>query len=47
MRRVGNVACTGGIINCNILVGNPEGKRLVGRLRGRWGIILKWMLKIN
>jgi hypothetical protein len=27
------------------LVGKPEGRRLFGRLRCRWGIILKWIFK--
>jgi hypothetical protein len=27
-----------------VLVGNPGGKRLLGRPRRRWGIILKWIL---
>jgi hypothetical protein len=27
------------------LVGNPEGKSPLGRLRRRWGIILKWILR--
>jgi hypothetical protein len=25
-----------------VLVGKPEGKRLCGRPRHRWGIILRW-----
>jgi hypothetical protein len=28
-----------------ILVGNPEGKRPLGRPRRRWGTILKWILE--
>jgi hypothetical protein len=29
---------------CRILVGNPEGKRQLGRPRRRWWTILKWIL---
>jgi hypothetical protein len=39
---------TGYVINvgyrrgaCRALVGRPDGKRLLGRPRSRWGIILK------
>jgi hypothetical protein len=28
-----------------ILVGKPEGIVLLGRPRGRWGVILKWILE--
>jgi hypothetical protein len=28
-----------------ILVGRPEGRRPLGRLRRRWRIILKWIFK--
>jgi hypothetical protein len=28
-----------------MLVGKPEGKRLLGRARRRWRIILKWILR--
>jgi hypothetical protein len=28
-----------------VLVGNPEGKRPLGRSRHRWEIMLKWVLK--
>jgi hypothetical protein len=28
-----------------ILVGKLEGKRLLGRPRHRWGIILRWILE--
>jgi hypothetical protein len=28
-----------------ILEGRPEGRRPLGRLRRRWGIILKWIFK--
>jgi hypothetical protein len=28
-----------------ILVGKPEGKRLLGRPGRRWGIILVWIIK--
>jgi hypothetical protein len=28
-----------------ILVGRPEGRRLLGRSRRRWEIILKWIVK--
>jgi hypothetical protein len=27
-----------------IFLGNPEGKRPIGRPRSRWGTILKWIL---
>jgi hypothetical protein len=37
MRRAGHVACMGEMRNaCNILVGNPERNRLLGRPRRRW-----------
>jgi hypothetical protein len=33
----GHIACMGEMINaCKILVGKPEGKRPLGRLRCRW-----------
>jgi hypothetical protein len=36
-RMVGYVACMGEMINAyKILAGEPEGKRLLGRLRHRW-----------
>jgi hypothetical protein len=28
-----------------VLVGKPEGKRPLGRLRHRWGIILRWIFR--
>jgi hypothetical protein len=28
-----------------ILVGRPEGRRPLGRIRRRWRIILKWVFK--
>jgi hypothetical protein len=28
-----------------VLVGKPEGKRMLGRPRRRWGIILGWIFK--
>jgi hypothetical protein len=31
---------------CRILVGNPEGKRALGRPRHRWWKTLKWSLEI-
>jgi hypothetical protein len=37
MRWAGHVACIGEMRNAyKILVGRPEGKRLLGRLRSRW-----------
>jgi hypothetical protein len=37
MRWAGNAACMGEKMNANrILVGKPEGKRLLGRPRRRW-----------
>jgi hypothetical protein len=29
-----------------IFMGNPEGKRPLGRPRGKWVTILKWILEI-
>jgi hypothetical protein len=44
MRWAGHVACMRerrGIYR--VLVGKPEGKRPLGRLRHRWRIILRWI----
>jgi hypothetical protein len=43
---MGHVACMGEMRNIyNILMRKPKGKRLHGRPRCRWGIILEWTLK--
>jgi len=44
MRWAGHVACMGeGRVVDRVLVGKPEGKRLLGRPRRRWRIILRWI----
>ena len=46
MRWAGHVACMGerrGIYR--VLVGKPEGKRLLRRPRHRWEIILRWIFR--
>jgi hypothetical protein len=41
----GHVVRMGGMrIAYNILIAKPEGKRLLGRPRSRWKIILEWIL---
>jgi hypothetical protein len=46
MRWGGHVARTGEKTNpCRISVGNPEGKRQLGRPRHRWVVIIKMYLK--
>jgi hypothetical protein len=45
MRRAGYVACFGEKNAYRILVGKPEGKRLLVRLGCTWRIILKWILE--
>jgi hypothetical protein len=46
MRFAGHVACTGTTRNAyNILVGKPEGKRLLRRLRHRWEDNIKMYLR--
>jgi hypothetical protein len=45
MRWAGHIAYMGAMRNeRKTLVGNPEGKRPLGRLRRRWEIILEWIL---
>jgi hypothetical protein len=45
MRWAVNVARMGAMRNAyRILVGKSKGRRLLGRHRRRWGIILKWIL---
>jgi hypothetical protein len=46
MRWIGHAARIGEKRNAyKILVGKPEGKRLLGRPKRRWGIILTWILE--
>jgi hypothetical protein len=46
MRRLGHVAQMGEKRNAyRLLVGKSERKRLLGRRRYRWLIILRWILK--
>jgi hypothetical protein len=43
MRYPGHVACMGDMINAyKILIGKPEGKKLLGRPRCRWEDITVW-----
>jgi len=45
MRWAGHVACVGEMRNAYILVGNPEGKRLLGRIGIHRGITLEWIFR--
>jgi len=46
MRWAGHVARMGERRGVHrVLVGKPEGKRLLGRPRRRWGIILRWIFR--
>jgi len=46
MRCAGHLARMGeGRVVHWVLVGKPEGKRLLGRPRLRWGIILRWIFR--
>jgi hypothetical protein len=45
MRLAGHVARMGEKQNaCRILVGEPEGKRPLGRPRRKWGTISEWII---
>jgi hypothetical protein len=45
MKWARHVTCLRDVRNtCKIFVGNPEGERQLGKLRGPWRIILKWIL---
>ena len=45
MRCTGHVARTGGRGVYRVLVGKPEGKTPLDRLRRRWSIILRWVFR--